>query len=118
MPTLLSVNNYFYSRGGAETVFLEHGRMFESAGWRVVPCHAHRIGIAYRRTGMRSSCSSIGAQNCCAPKDNLFTEAEEMGACWTIGSRTLHAQNSITTFRVDSCMMKHRAFPVLTDDMR
>ncbi len=30
-------NNYYYYRGGAETVFLEHNRMFENAGWQVVP---------------------------------------------------------------------------------
>lgn len=35
--TLLSVNNYYYYRGGAETVFLEHNRMFEERGWRIVP---------------------------------------------------------------------------------
>ena len=34
---LLSINNYYYHRGGAETVFLEHNRMFGEAGWRVVP---------------------------------------------------------------------------------
>jgi len=37
MTTLLSVNNYYYYRGGAETVFLEHNRMFEREGWQVVP---------------------------------------------------------------------------------
>ena len=37
MPTLLSINNYYYYRGGAETVFLEHNRMFEADGWKVVP---------------------------------------------------------------------------------
>jgi len=37
MPTLLSINNYFYYRGGAETVFLEHNRIFEGEGWQVVP---------------------------------------------------------------------------------
>jgi glycosyltransferase involved in cell wall biosynthesis len=37
MPTLLSINNYFYYRGGAETVFLEHNRIFEREGWQVVP---------------------------------------------------------------------------------
>ena len=31
MSTLLSINNYYYRRGGAETVFLEHNRMFEAA---------------------------------------------------------------------------------------
>lgn len=34
---LLSVNNYYYYRGGAETVFLEHNRMFADDGWTVVP---------------------------------------------------------------------------------
>jgi glycosyltransferase involved in cell wall biosynthesis len=37
MATLLSVNNYHYYRGGAETVFLEHNRMFDEMGWRVMP---------------------------------------------------------------------------------
>ena len=37
MSTLLSVNNYHYYRGGAETVFLEHNRMFAETGWQVVP---------------------------------------------------------------------------------
>ncbi len=37
MSTLLSINNYYYVRGGAEVVFLEHNRLFEKAGWNVVP---------------------------------------------------------------------------------
>jgi glycosyltransferase involved in cell wall biosynthesis len=37
VTTLLSINNYYYYRGGAETVFFEHNRMFEEQGWRVVP---------------------------------------------------------------------------------
>ena len=34
---LLSINNYFYPRGGAAVVFLEQNRMFEQMGWQVVP---------------------------------------------------------------------------------
>jgi glycosyltransferase involved in cell wall biosynthesis len=34
---LLSINNYFYPRGGAEVLFLEQNRLFESIGWEVVP---------------------------------------------------------------------------------
>jgi glycosyltransferase involved in cell wall biosynthesis len=34
---LLAINNYYYGRGGAETLFLAHNRMFESIGWQVVP---------------------------------------------------------------------------------
>jgi glycosyltransferase involved in cell wall biosynthesis len=37
MPTLLAINNYYYRRGGAETVYLDHNRMLEGLGWQVVP---------------------------------------------------------------------------------
>lgn len=37
MPTLLSVNSYYYRRDGSEVVFLEHNRLFKEAGWTVVP---------------------------------------------------------------------------------
>jgi len=37
MPTLLSINNYHYVRGGAEAVFLAHNEMFAESGWDVVP---------------------------------------------------------------------------------
>jgi len=36
-PCLLSINNYYYRRGGAEVVFLEHNRIFQEAGWYVAP---------------------------------------------------------------------------------
>ena len=34
---LLNINNYFYRRGGAETVFFDHTALFEEIGWDVVP---------------------------------------------------------------------------------
>ncbi|HBZ07883.1 MULTISPECIES: glycosyltransferase [Massilia] len=34
---LLSINNYFYRRGGAEVVFLEQNRLFAEIGWDVIP---------------------------------------------------------------------------------
>jgi len=37
MAKLLSINNYYYRRGGAEVVFLEQNRLFEKCGWEVVP---------------------------------------------------------------------------------
>ena len=37
MPLLLSINNYYYRRGGSEAVYFEHNRLFEHAGWEVVP---------------------------------------------------------------------------------
>ena len=36
-PRLLAINNYFYRRGGAESVFLDHIDLFTAAGWDVVP---------------------------------------------------------------------------------
>ena len=36
-PKLLSINNYYYRRGGAEVLFLEQNRMLEETGWQVVP---------------------------------------------------------------------------------
>jgi glycosyltransferase involved in cell wall biosynthesis len=44
MPTLLSINNYFYRRGGAEVVFLEQNRLLSGIGWQVIPFamkHSH-----------------------------------------------------------------------------
>jgi len=38
---LLAINNYYYRRGGAEVLFLEHNRMFENIGWQVVPFAMH-----------------------------------------------------------------------------
>ncbi len=37
MYSLLSINNYYYRRGGAEVVFLEQNRLFEDDGWAVTP---------------------------------------------------------------------------------
>ncbi len=34
---LLSANNYFYLRGGAEKVFFDHNQLFEDIGWQVAP---------------------------------------------------------------------------------
>jgi glycosyltransferase involved in cell wall biosynthesis len=42
MPLLLSINNYYYPRGGSEAVFFEHNRLFEGAGWDVVPFSMQR----------------------------------------------------------------------------
>lgn len=37
LSTLLSINNYHYLRDGSEAVYLEHNRLFDAAGWQVVP---------------------------------------------------------------------------------
>jgi glycosyltransferase involved in cell wall biosynthesis len=37
MKNLLSVNNYYYPRGGADSLFLRHNQIFEENGWNVIP---------------------------------------------------------------------------------
>lgn len=34
---LLAINNYFYRRGGAEAVFLDHMQLFADTGWQTAP---------------------------------------------------------------------------------
>ena len=35
MPTLLTINNYHYRRGGADVAYLAQGELFEKHGWEV-----------------------------------------------------------------------------------
>jgi glycosyltransferase involved in cell wall biosynthesis len=44
MSTLLAINNYYYPRGGSETIFFEHNRMLEGLGWNVVPFSMRHAG--------------------------------------------------------------------------
>src|ERR1700753_4203727 len=37
MAGLLSINNYYYDRGGSEALFFPHNHMLEALGWEVVP---------------------------------------------------------------------------------
>jgi glycosyltransferase involved in cell wall biosynthesis len=44
--TLLSINNYYYPRGGAEIVFFRHNDMLHDAGFQVVPfAMNHRLNV-------------------------------------------------------------------------
>jgi glycosyltransferase involved in cell wall biosynthesis len=44
--TLLSINNYYYPRGGAEVVFFRHNGMLNDAGFRIVPfAMNHRMNV-------------------------------------------------------------------------
>ena len=76
-PCLLSINNYFYPRGGAEVVFLEQNRLFEGAGWQVVP-------FAMRHP-----------QNLPTPWADYFPDEIEFGRSYGLGTKLLHAQRVI-----------------------
>lgn len=76
-PCLLSINNYFYPRGGAEVLFLEQNCLFESAGWQVVP-------FAMRHPN-----------NLPTPWSDFFPDEIEYGRSSALGSKFLHAQRVI-----------------------
>ena len=76
-PCLLSINNYFYPRGGAEVLFLEQNRLFESAGWQVVP-------FAMRHP-----------QNLPTPWAEYFPDEIEFGRSYGFATKLLHAQRVI-----------------------
>jgi glycosyltransferase involved in cell wall biosynthesis len=76
-PCLLSINNYFYPRGGAEVVFLEQNRLFEDAGWQVVP-------FAMRHP-----------QNLPTPWADYFPDEIEFGRSYGLATKLLHAQRVI-----------------------
>ena len=77
MPTLLSVNNYYYRRGGAETVFLEHNRLFEDLGWQVVPFAMHH------------------ANNIPTPWSRHFIDEIEFGSDYTLAQKAARAPKVI-----------------------
>jgi glycosyltransferase involved in cell wall biosynthesis len=74
---LLAINNYYYPRGGAEVLFLEHNRMFENIGWQVVP-------FAMRH-----------ANNLTTPWSDYFPDEIEFGADYSLAARLARAPRVI-----------------------
>jgi glycosyltransferase involved in cell wall biosynthesis len=83
-PCLLSINNYFYPRGGAEVLFLEQNRVLEGAGWQVVP-------FAMRHP-----------QNLPTPWAGYFPDEIEFGRSYRLGTKLLHAQRVIFSLQARS----------------
>jgi glycosyltransferase involved in cell wall biosynthesis len=80
MPTLLAVNNYYYSRGGAETVFFGHNRLLEAAGWNVVP-------FAMRHP-----------KNLETPWSKYFVDEIEFGGDYSLAQKLVRAPKIIYSF--------------------
>lgn len=74
---LLSVNNYYYARGGAEVLFLEQNRILEKAGWQVVP-------FAMRHK-----------QNLSTPWDKYFPDEIEFGGNYGVTEKLVRAARVI-----------------------
>jgi glycosyltransferase involved in cell wall biosynthesis len=72
-PTLLSINNYYYRRGGAEVVFLEQNRLFEEIGWQVAP-------FAMRHPN-----------NLDSPWQGYFVDEIEFGEAYSIWQKAIRA---------------------------
>jgi glycosyltransferase involved in cell wall biosynthesis len=75
--SLLSINNYFYARGGAEVLFLEQNRMLEAIGWQVIP-------FAMRHE-----------KNLPTPWASFFPDEIEFGRQYGLSDKLLHAQRVI-----------------------
>ena len=74
---LLSINNYFYPRGGAEVLCLEQNRLLEGIGWQVVP-------FAMRH-----------ANNLPTPWASYFPDEIEFGRSYGLGAKLRNAQRVI-----------------------
>lgn len=80
MPTLLSVNNYHYYRGGADSVFLQHNRLFQDLGWQVVPF------------------AMTHPKNLPTPWSEYFVDEIEFGERYTLAQKLLKAPKTIYSF--------------------
>lgn len=73
MSTLLSINNYYYRRGGAEVVFLEQNRLFEEIGWQV------------------ASFAMLHPNNITSPWQKYFIDEIEFGDEYSIVGKVMRA---------------------------
>ncbi|MGN6452051.1 MAG: glycosyltransferase family 4 protein [Steroidobacteraceae bacterium] len=80
MTTLLSINNYYYYRGGAETVFLEQNAMFRQCGWNVVPF------------AMQSN------KNLSSPWSKYFVDEIEFGQSYSLADKLTRVPKVIYSF--------------------
>jgi len=80
MSTLLSINNYYYDRGGSEAVFFGHNRMLEAQGWTVVPF------------------SMKLARNLASPWSEYFIEELEMSGDYSIAQKLVRLPKVIYSF--------------------
>lgn len=87
-PTLLSINNYYYRRGGADVVFLEQNRMFQEIDWNVVPFsmeHPDNLESAW---------------------SEYFVSEIEFGRLYSIGQKLVNAQKVVYSFEARSKLSK------------
>lgn len=83
---LLAINNYYYPRGGAEVLFLEHNRLFENIGWQAVPF------------------SMRHAKNLPTPWSTYFPDEIEFGAKYGLADKLIRAPRVIYSLQARARM--------------
>ncbi|MFO1426685.1 MAG: glycosyltransferase family 4 protein [Steroidobacteraceae bacterium] len=79
-PTLLSIHNYHYLRGGAESIFLRHNQLFAEQDWNVVPfCMQH-------------------PRNLPSPWSGYFVDEIELGSDYSLFERITRVPKVIYSF--------------------
>lgn len=88
MPSILTVNNYYYRRGGAETVFLDHNKLLEELGWTVVPFSMH------------------AAKNIETPWSEYFIDEIEFGTQYSLREKLLRAPKIVYSFEARKKLLR------------
>jgi glycosyltransferase involved in cell wall biosynthesis len=94
MPTLLSINNYHYRRGGADVAYLSQSDLFEAHGWKV------------------ASFSMKHPDNLDSPYSSYFVDEIEYGHSYQPARVLTNAAKSIYSWEA------HRGITRLIDDVR
>lgn len=80
LPTLMSINNYYYRRGGADIVFLEQNRLLAKSGWSVVPF------------------SMQHTRNLDTPWSRYFVKEIEFGEPYSMWEKIVRVQKAVYSF--------------------
>jgi glycosyltransferase involved in cell wall biosynthesis len=80
MPSLLSINNYHYRRGGSDGVYLDHAALMESLGWRNGFFSMHH------------------PENLPTPWSRYFIDELEFGQAYSLTQKVSMASKSVYSF--------------------
>ena len=88
MKKLLSINTYYYRRGGAEVVFLEHNRLLQEIGWEAIPF------------------SMRHAKNFHSKWENYFVDEIEFGENYSLFQKMLMTAKIVYSFEAQKKISK------------
>lgn len=88
VPRLLSINNFYYRRGGSEAVFLDHNQLFEQAGWQVLPF------------------ATRDPRNLATPWEQYFPRPQDFQSAQRIDQKLLTAGRLIYSYEARRCIRR------------